>query len=70
MKVEVNKKRHLLKAVTWRIIASLTSFGLAWWFTGNIEAGLKIGAADVIIKFIFYYIHERAWYKSDWGVNR
>ena len=58
------KKRHLYKAITWRIIASLTSFFLAWILTGDIESGLKIGLADVVIKFILYYIHERAWYNN------
>ena len=67
-KPTIDKKRHLFKAITWRIIASLTSFFLAWGVTGNIKAGLSIGAADVVIKFILYYLHERAWYKSDFGV--
>jgi len=69
MKPNIDRKRHLFKAITWRIIASLTSFFLAWGVTGNIKAGLSIGAADVVIKFILYYIHERAWYKSNWGVH-
>jgi uncharacterized membrane protein len=70
MKLQIDRKRHLFKAITWRIIASLTSFFLAWGVTGNIKAGLSIGLADVIIKFILYYIHERAWYKSNWGINK
>ena len=69
-KPNIDKRRHLMKAVTWRVIASLTSFFLAWGVTGDVKAGLSIGAADVIIKFILYYFHERAWYKSDFGVNK
>ena len=69
-KPQIDRKRHLLKSVTWRIIASVTSFFLAWGVTGNIEAGLSIGAADVVIKFILYYLHERAWYSSNWGITK
>lgn len=65
----VDKKRHLLKAVTWRIIASLSSFFLAWILTGDINFGFKIGAADVVLKFILYYLHERAWHKSKFGIK-
>jgi uncharacterized membrane protein len=69
-KPKIDRRRHILKAVTWRIIASLTSFFLAWSVTGDISTGLSIGAADVIIKFVFYYLHERAWYRSDYGVTK
>ena len=65
----VKKKRHLAKALTWRVIASLISFVLGWAITGDITAGLKIGALDIIIKFIAYYIHERAWYRSKFGIE-
>jgi len=70
MKPKIDKKRHLLKAITWRIIASITSFLLVWIVTGNINAGLSIGFADVVIKFILYYLHERAWYNYDFGIHR
>ncbi len=69
-KPSIDKKRHLLKAITWRIIASLTSFFLAWGVTGDVKAGLSIGAADVIIKFVLYYLHERVWYNYDFGIEK
>lgn len=64
----VQKKRHLAKALTWRIIASLISFVLGWVITGDVTAGLKIGILDIGIKFLAYYLHERAWYRSKFGV--
>lgn len=69
-KTKVAKKRHLLKAITWRVIASLTSFFIGWAATGDISMGLTVGAFDVVIKFVLYYLHERAWYRSDYGVER
>jgi uncharacterized membrane protein len=60
--------RHLAKAITWRVIASLTTFLIGWIVTGSLDFGMTIGAADVLIKIVLYYFHERAWYHSTFGV--
>lgn len=70
MKFSIDKKRHVLKAITWRLIASVTTFLLGWGLTGDIHSGLKLGALDVVIKLILYYLHERVWYKSEFGVHK
>lgn len=59
----VEKKRHLAKAVTWRIIASLTTALIAWAFGLPPKAIGGVFLADLVIKFILYYWHERLWYK-------
>lgn len=59
----VSKKRHLAKAVTWRIIASITTALIAWWFGLPPKAVGFVFVADLIIKFVLYYGHERMWYK-------
>ncbi len=64
----VHPYRHLAKAITWRLIASLTTFLIGWYVTGDLEFGMTIGAADVIIKIVLYYLHERAWYHSRFGI--
>lgn len=66
--MSVLPRRHLAKAITWRIIASLTTFIIGWIVTGSLDFGMAIGAADVIVKIVLYYLHERAWYHSDFGV--
>lgn len=66
----VEKKRHLAKAITWRIIASLTTALIAWAFGLPPKAIGAIFIADLIIKFILYYVHERVWYKHiNFGVK-
>tara|TARA_B100001094_G_C17488013_1_gene465085 strand:+ start:222 stop:422 length:201 start_codon:yes stop_codon:yes gene_type:complete len=65
----VSKKRHILKALTWRLIASVTTFLIGWIATGDIRAGLSIGVFDFSIKLVLYYIHERVWYKSKYGIE-
>jgi uncharacterized membrane protein len=69
-KPDVSVKRHILKSFTWRAIASLTSFCIAWAVTGNVKAGLTVGVADVIIKLVLYYLHERVWYRSKFGIKK
>jgi len=59
----VDKKRHLAKAVTWRIIASITTALIAWFFGLPPKAVGMVFIADLIIKFILYYGHERIWYR-------
>ena len=67
---KVLPKRHLAKAITWRIIATLTTILLAWLLTGDTTIALKFGAIEVILKMVLYYAHERAWYKySHFGVK-
>ena len=63
MEDRVSKKRHLAKAITWRLIASLTTAAIAFSFGLPPKAGGAVFVIDLIIKFIMYYVHERIWYK-------
>lgn len=63
-----SRKRHISKTITWRFIGTLDTMTLAWIISGNPLAALQIGFAEVITKMIFYYIHERAWYKINYGL--
>jgi uncharacterized membrane protein len=60
---EVSRSRHVAKAVTWRIIASITTALIAWFFGLPPNAVGAVFVADLIIKFVMYYAHERVWYK-------
>lgn len=59
----VTKTRHLAKAITWRIIASITTAIIAYSFGLPPKAVGLVFVADIIIKFVLYYVHERVWYK-------
>ena len=59
----MSHKRHLAKAITWRIVASITTAAIAWFFGLPMEAVGAVFVADLIIKFVMYYAHERVWYK-------
>jgi uncharacterized membrane protein len=59
----ITKSRHLAKAVTWRIIASIATALIAWSFGLPPKIIGAVFLADLIIKFVLYYLHERVWYK-------
>jgi len=59
----VQRKRHIAKTISYRVISTLIGFSIMWVITGNIKIGAAFGAAELIYKPIQYYIHERVWYK-------
>ena len=61
--------RSVIKALTWRFIATSTTVALAYAATGDAKIAGAIGAADVVIKLFFYYLHERAWGRVAVGRN-
>jgi uncharacterized membrane protein len=67
-KVKISKRRHLIKALTWSLLASITTFFVSKGFGLDNDKALMIVALDRGLKFIFYYVHERAWFTSNWGV--
>ena len=67
-KVKINRRRHIAKTITWRIIGTLDTMVLRWLVSGDPVVGLKVGGLELITKMILYYFHERAWYSSNWGV--
>ena len=71
--MEGSKKRHLAKTVTWRCIATLTTFLLALLFfredSEAVEKATGVAVAEFFLKMLLYYLHERAWYKSNFGID-
>ena len=64
----IQRKRHLAKALTWRFLGTLDTFIIAWWLTGSPTLGVTFSAIELVSKTIMYYLHERAWYRTKWGV--
>ena len=67
--MEKSKKRHLAKTLTWRITATFTTMIIAWVVSGDTLTGLTVRGIEFFIKMPVYYLHERAWYNSDFGLN-
>ncbi|HAG17283.1 MAG TPA: hypothetical protein DCG69_12295 [Bacteroidales bacterium] len=68
--------RSLMKAFSWRIIASLTTFLISFVIFRNLmgktlietlQTAGAITGVDFFAKLIIYYLHERIWTNIDWG---
>jgi len=67
---KVLPKRHLAKAITYRVLSTILTILLAFIFTKDINLSLQFGVVEVAVKIVFYYLHERVWYKySHFGVK-
>jgi uncharacterized membrane protein len=56
-----SRTRSLMKGLTWRVLATLTTIVIAWLITGDVGTALQIGFIEVFAKIAIYYLHERAW---------
>ncbi len=54
-------RRSAVKTATWRVLASLDTMLLAWFFTGSIGVAVAIGGFEVFTKLVLYFFHERLW---------
>jgi uncharacterized membrane protein len=70
LKTNLSRKRHILKTITWRILGTIDTIVIGGLITDDWTIGLSIGGIEVISKMILYYIHERVWYKSKFGVKK
>lgn len=54
-------KRSLLKTLSWRLTATLTTILLVYFFTNEWKIAALVGGTEAITKTIIYYFHERVW---------
>ncbi len=69
MKKTVSLERHIAKTVTYRILGTGVTVLSALAFGANIEVASLLGVGELIFKPLLYFIHERLWYKSNYGIK-
>ena len=60
-------KRSVIKSVSWRAVATLTTMSIVYIFTRKLILTLEVGFFEIVAKMLFYYLHERIWGKVKWG---
>ena len=50
MNEKASRKRHLAKAVTWRIIASITTFTITYLITGDVKDAGVVAVLESVLK--------------------
>ena len=64
------KRRSLLRVISWRITATVTTMIISWLITGKLDTALKIGVIEVFAKILLQYIHERVWMSFKFGLKQ
>ncbi len=67
----VTKRQSLYKTISWRILATSTTFIISGAILKSFnEIALFIALTELITKFALYYLHERLWLKIPIGKIR
>lgn len=53
--------RSIVKTISWRVIATLTTSIIVWSLTHKLDFALFVGGLDTGAKLILYFAHERIW---------
>lgn len=61
------RRRSLVKALSWRILAAIITTLVVLAMTGRLEFAAKIGLIDTCVKLLIYFVHERVWNKINYG---
>jgi adenylylsulfate kinase len=62
--------RSVAKAVSYRVLGSLSTALIVFLFSGSLTISLGVGALDVVLKMTLYYVHERLWNHIPYGRQR
>ena len=69
MKKSVSLERHIAKTVTYRILGTGVTVISAIAFGADIEVAGLLGVSELLFKPLLYFLHERIWYKSNYGIK-
>jgi uncharacterized membrane protein len=56
-----SRAQSLLKAVSWRVVATAATVLISYIVTHRITAAVAIGSIEFVAKIFLYYFHERLW---------
>jgi len=65
--MKATRSRSLAKALSYRILGTLSSVAVAYVITKNAALSVTIAFWETIIKVFIYYVHERGWNYIQWG---
>ena len=54
---------HLYKSLSYRLLSVCITFIIPFALTGSMAVAGSIASIDALIKYIVYFLHERAWGK-------
>jgi len=63
-------KRSIAKGISWRLIATVTTVIIIYFFFGRLDLAIVAGLIESVLKIGLYWAHERVWFKVKWGKKR
>ncbi len=64
---EESATRSIIKAVSWRVVATVTTTILVYVFTRRTDIAITVGLLEAAAKMVLYFVHERIWNRLDIG---
>ena len=61
--------RTIIKSITWRIIAFISSIIVLYILTNNLKTAINHSLLIHLVKTVLYYIHERTWNLTNFGLE-
>ena len=62
-----SQRRSIAKAVSYRVLGSMSTAGLVYLYTGSGKASVGAGLLDSMVKIVLYFLHERLWNRITYG---
>ena len=62
-----SNSRSIAKAISYRLLGSVSTALIVFVFSGNATVSLGVGVADMVTKIALYYLHERLWNYISFG---
>jgi uncharacterized membrane protein len=59
--------RSLIKAVTWRLTASIDTLIISFIIIRKLKWAATISGIEIFTKILWYYLHERIWNRISFG---
>jgi uncharacterized membrane protein len=56
--------RSFVKGISWRIVGTIDTMIISYFYTSSPLSALKIGMTEVLTKIVLYYVHERIYFKT------
>ena len=74
--IKKQQVRHIIKTISWRLVGAIDTillvFIVYFLVKGSTEGAAKLALSmfsiEIVTKIILYYIHERVWFASNYGV--
>jgi uncharacterized membrane protein len=60
--------RSIVKTVTWRLTGSGATLLVSYLISNNWSMASTIAIAQLTLNTLLYYVHERLWSRTKWGM--